>query len=178
MVGNTKTCTKCKVEKEDRFFYRRKSESDGKISLCMKCSRQKSQEWKVANREHVNAYARLRNADKKNRDYWKNKAPLKYLRSTAKANAKRTKKEFCLSNEYLYELWESQNGLCYYTNQPMEWGIGGPNKVSIDRFDSSKGYIESNVVLCRYKVNIMKNDLSLEMFVNIAEQVVTKWKSK
>ena len=34
------------------------------------------------------------------------------------------------------------------------------DSVSLDRLDSSKGYIPGNVVLCRAIVNIMKSDLS------------------
>lgn len=37
---------------------------------------------------------------------------------------------------------------------------------SIDRIDSSKGYIEGNIVITTNKINLMKNDLSLEEFKN------------
>lgn len=60
--------------------------------------------------------------------------------------------EHTIKDSYLEELYEKQNGLCYYSNIPMnfdksEW------KVSIERLDNTKGYIEGNIVLCCLELN-------------------------
>ena len=65
---------------------------------------------------------------------------------------------------YLYYLWDVQSGKCAITNIPMtfEYYKGRVNtNLSIDRIDSSKGYIKGNIWLVCMCVNQMKNDLSL-----------------
>lgn len=47
----------------------------------------------------------------------------------------------------------------------------GQNKVSIDRLDSSKGYTIDNIVLTDYRINVMKNDLSVSEFKNLIELI-------
>lgn len=63
---------------------------------------------------------------------------------------------------YLEELLNKQGNKCYYTNK--NFGNDEFNSPSVDRIDSSKGYIKGNVVVCRAGINIMKNDLDLESF--------------
>jgi hypothetical protein len=82
-------------------------------------------------------------------------------------------KEFNLTHEYLIELWNKQNGKCAYSGRNMIYNYSkkdynylnyNPEKVSIDRIDSSKGYIQGNIVLCCIMSNIMKMDLPYEEF--------------
>jgi hypothetical protein len=49
---------------------------------------------------------------------------------------------------------------CYYTNKKFE--EEGNYARSFDRVDSSKGYIEGNVVACTVDINGKKSNLSLE----------------
>lgn len=49
---------------------------------------------------------------------------------------------------------------CYYTG--VEFTKNGGSSRSIDRVDSSKGYITGNVVACCSRVNQAKADLSLK----------------
>ena len=90
-------------------------------------------------------------------------------------NAKKRKLEHTISIEYLEKLWNDQQGLCYYTNQKMLKDLrntdNNNDSISLDRIDSSKGYIEGNVVLCRWIINRMKNDIPHDTFLNIVSEI-------
>lgn len=74
-----------------------------------------------------------------------------------------TNRKDTLSLDFLVNLYEKQKGLCSITNHPMTFIQPGNNQkvstnMSIDRIDSSLGYIEDNVRLVCYRANIMKLD--------------------
>lgn len=68
------------------------------------------------------------------------------------------KLEFNLSFESVKTLLKFQT--CYYTGRKFEQD--GPYSRSIDRIDSSKGYVEGNVVSCTVDINGKKSNLSDE----------------
>lgn len=84
--------------------------------------------------------------------------------------------DFDITPEYLMELYTNQNGLCYYSGMKMEIAIKGNinnyNTLSIDRIDSSKGYVKGNIVLCCDCVNTMKMKLTTNEFLTICKNVV------
>lgn len=53
----------------------------------------------------------------------------------------------------LMNKWDTQKGLCYFSNIPMEHKTNTEWKASIERLNNDKGYIESNVVLVCYEFN-------------------------
>jgi predicted transcriptional regulator len=71
---------------------------------------------------------------------------------------------FDLTPECLMELWEKQIGLCFYTDRPMNRDIqaNDPTAMSVDRIDSTGGYMKGNIVLCQRRINSMKNDATIE----------------
>ena len=52
----------------------------------------------------------------------------------------------------LETLWKKQNGLCYYTGMPMRYD-SYDWRVSLERIDVNKGYINENIVLCVREMN-------------------------
>lgn len=69
-----------------------------------------------------------------------------------------------LSQDFLYSLYEKQNGLCALSKIPMTFihGIGRTRtNLSVDRIDSSKEYTEDNVQLVCGIVNIMKGNMTI-----------------
>jgi len=82
-----------------------------------------------------------------------------------KTSAKKYNIPFFLSKEDLISQYNSQNGLCFYTDIPMIW-ISGANKhrdaLSVDRIIPAKGYVNGNIVFCLNRINMAKNDLSLD----------------
>jgi hypothetical protein len=89
--------------------------------------------------------------------------------------AKKRNIEFNVTKEYLWEKYQTQNGKCYYTDLDIDLNTRNYKKTaSIDRIDSSKGYIEGNVVWVHKNINIMKNVFSEKEFINYCKLVVNK----
>jgi len=81
---------------------------------------------------------------------------------------------FDISIEYLWELFLFQNRKCAYTGSPLKFGKSrndADKTASLDRIDSSKGYIKGNVVWCHKRVNVLKMNLSLSDFYNFCKLV-------
>jgi len=83
-----------------------------------------------------------------------------------------------LDIEFILELYKEQEGLCALTGWPIGWSEKGlTSTVSIDRIDSSEGYLKENVQLLHKDVNMAKQqynqDYFIEMCVSVADKV--KW---
>ena len=100
------------------------------------------------------------------------------------------KVEMRLDEIYLENLLASQKGLCAYTRRPMTMpsvpvqsgrNVGFPKGInmayaaSLDRIDSSQGYVPGNVqFICRF-INLGKQELSDAQVREFIADVVTKW---
>lgn len=89
--------------------------------------------------------------------------------------AKKRKITFDLEISYLSDLYNSQNGLCYYTKKPI---LFSDNTASLERIDSSLGYIKDNVVWVHKNLNIMKRELSFDDFLEVCRLVVKNFDNK
>jgi len=77
-------------------------------------------------------------------------------------------KEVDVDKEYLKEVFEQQKGVCIYSGVELEHreGVGVSGKsnpltaASLDRIDSSKGYIKGNVQFISIVCNHAKNGMS------------------
>jgi hypothetical protein len=64
-------------------------------------------------------------------------------------------------------------GKCFYTQIPIDLNTRNNSMAaSIDRIDSSKGYIEGNIVWVHKDVNIMKNVFTKEHFLMLCVKIV------
>jgi hypothetical protein len=73
--------------------------------------------------------------------------------------------EYSLPDGYILQLYRSQGGLCFYTDQPMLIQVGGgqlPNAMSVDRVDQTRGYTPENTVLCLNRANTIKSSMTLD----------------
>lgn len=146
MVSEDKArCCKCNdVKSIDEFQFGRKGQKyEYRFSYCNKCRKQQcylnlnSSVDKFLN----NKYHRLVNRCK---DFG--------------ITCSLTKKEFI-------DQYHKQNGLCFYTDEPMTYEVGfgkSRNSISVDKIIPDKGYVLGNFVFCINKVNTCKNDLTLE----------------
>jgi hypothetical protein len=82
-----------------------------------------------------------------------------------------------LTPEYILDLYKEQNKLCALTGWPIGWPEKGlTSTVSIDRIDSSEGYLIGNVQLLHKDVNMAKQKYSQEYFISLCEAVANKVK--
>jgi hypothetical protein len=98
--------------------------------------------------------------------------------SHIKYSALKRNLEFTISIEYAWDLFIKQDGKCFYTNIDIELRTrnSGPMTASLDRIDSSIGYIQGNVVWVHKDVNIMKNEFSHEYFLNMCKLIANNEK--
>ena len=90
------------------------------------------------------------------------------------ANAKRRKKDFNLTIEFLQELWDRQGGRCAISGLPIEHinkKVYQGQTASLDRIDSSKGYTEDNVQWVHKTINFMKLEMTTKEFVSMCKIV-------
>lgn len=74
--------------------------------------------------------------------------------------------------EDVWSLYEQQEGLCALSGVPIKWADRGLTAtVSIDRIDSSEGYILENVQLVHKDVNFMKQQFDQEYFINMCKAI-------
>lgn len=95
----------------------------------------------------------------------------------AKHHSKKIDRDFSIAFTDLLALWEAQEGKCAITGVVMEFlpgdGKRRPDKVTMDRIDSAKGYIAGNVWLVADWVNRAKSDLTKEQLNLLARGILT-----
>ncbi len=84
-----------------------------------------------------------------------------------KSGARKRHIEWTLQETDIHRMLLAQNGLCFYTNQPLVLGTNSNFTLSLDRIDSRLHYTQDNVVLCATVVNLMKLDTPLDDFKRI-----------
>lgn len=95
---------------------------------------------------------------------------------TIKNNCKNKNRRFNLSIEYLWELYQKQNGKCALTGESIYF-LNGNTKAgkdvtaSLDRIDSSIGYEIGNVQWVHKHINKIKQDLPQDLFIKLCKQV-------
>lgn len=147
-----KTCFKCKQEKSFDFFFKHKQTSDGYHSWCKGCC----SEGNARSRNKVNTKIESR--------------ARVFLQNAKKSSIKRGQ-VFDLSVKDIVLCWEIQQGVCAYSGRQMTLQASQLNTVSIERIDSSTGYIPSNTVLVCQAINRMKSNFEYDDFYNLCRDV-------
>jgi hypothetical protein len=154
----TITCTKCGETKEkDQFYYHRQRKYY--IPNCKQCAGKEQLEYAKTKRTDLNFITMSRAAE---------------IRYRCKKNHHNREVSSNLKN-LLRQQWEIQGGFCYYSGLPMvlsnEYHTN-PNVMTVDRIDSSKGYVEGNVVLCCSIINRMKQNLTLQELKELCAKIL------
>jgi len=99
--------------------------------------------------------------------------------SKFKANAALRGLDWQITIDDVADLYEEQEGLCALTGWEIvfpEVGHAQLSTVSIDRIDSSFGYLKENIQLVDKRVNMMKQQYSQEEFIMVCKAVADKVK--
>jgi hypothetical protein len=159
---------KCGETHPDKFRGRSKS-------TCKKCHGKRSRD-RYRNLSESDKKAYINNASK-NYKKWSKDNVLRFRLTAARNRAKQKGIDFSINLPYLELLLNKQNGMCPYlkiklthTKNALTTN-GGFETISIDRIDSSKGYIKGNVELVSGIINSMKNTLSKEEFIHTIKWV-------
>lgn len=91
------------------------------------------------------------------------------------ANAKSKKREFAITKEYIWNLFLKQERkcalsgeeLCFSSQQRLRDGTA-----SLDRINSSIGYVEGNLQWIHKDINNMKQDYDEKYFIEVCEKIL------
>ena len=166
-----KHCTNCGVTKALDLFYTTGKKVDGSPkynSWCKKCIAVKQvlyhkRTWGDDKLKYT-AFKRTKSV----RSY------LQYLRSKA---VQRKKGNEVISLDALELLWATQEGKCALTGWSMTMELANgvvTTNCSLDRIDSSVGYVVGNVQLVCRAANVAKHDLSQAEFFKLCRAVLEK----
>lgn len=82
---------------------------------------------------------------------------------------------FSISIEYTWELFILQNKKCALSGMDISFK---DQTASLDRIDSTKGYVEGNVQWVHKLINKMKMDIHQDVFVKMCNEVYHNYQSK
>lgn len=134
----------------------------GELSQNPKAIRQRA--YRNKNRERVRQQAKAWYASNPEKGYpggWAQR-----LIYTAASNCRRSGRRISIDAAYLRDIWEKQNGLCYWSGVPLEITRRSPWVVSLDRLDNSRGYEPGNVALASWLMNRARSNMTTEHFAD------------
>lgn len=155
--NRTLTCWDCKQTKVMRVFPYRKQYKDNKEKRCKMCIR-KNHTYRRDNHTIEQFINEILLATKRN----------------SRLRESRGRKE-CGTNtitlEDVLSLKSKQNNKCIYSGRALVWEKNNPDKASIDRIDSNKGYTLDNIQLVTHLVNQAKSNLDNETFYHLVKDI-------
>ena len=96
-----------------------------------------------------------------------------------KFNAAKRKIDFNLTIEYAWNLFLKQEKKCSISGLFLSFKDNDKFKsASLDRIDSSKGYVEGNIQWVSKGVNLMKWSLSQEKFISLCQKIYNNDRNK
>jgi len=99
--------------------------------------------------------------------------------NTIKKGAEKRNFVFNITLEYIWNLYIQQSKKCALSNVDIVLSRCEKDKTaSLDRIDSSDGYIEGNVQWVHKDVNRMKSDFKEDYFIELCQKIVKKGKLK
>jgi hypothetical protein len=160
-MSEKKICDCCNKElgiDKFRCYIRKNGNSYDKN--CKRCS----YELSYKKNKHTRIY--------KTKNWWE-----KVLSGVRMAIHKKNRKatDDIIRKEFIFELYEKQNGLCYWLKIPLDLTYNNKSlSPSIDRLDNDKGYSFDNIVLSSRFANLGRNTSTKEEFEEILKTYILK----
>ena len=154
-MGTHKICKICGETKSVDNFY--KSQRGLK---CKVCTLNITREYKRQKRKSSDF--------KKSEGVKQKERRVRLWQNTLIHDSKHRLVENTLTVDDINEMFEKQNGLCFWFKMPLIPSNYSkhPQQPSLDRLDRNKGYTKDNVVLTCYSANIGRNENNLETWKN------------
>lgn len=167
-------CTHCGklFNREMRIYKHQNIKLKCKIFCSISCSRKyynPLRDYSKVNHKHLLSYTSNRKDDL---------SPFKYFITKCKERKKQKNENFDVDLIYLKNLWKNQKGICPYTKIKMilpettltHSKIHSLKKASLDRIDSSKGYLKGNVEFVCLLINQAKNSYPKSEVISFLEE--------
>ena len=167
---NRGTCKKCRVQPKDLPEEGIYKNSEGKwCSTCSCCGVEQAYTRKEHARNSYKSKAKCKSCAVESGAFSRSNSvgPEQRLYSKFSKSAKARGIEWSLTKD---QMFENYNGKCTLTG----WNINtnyGKCTASLDRIDSSKGYVMDNIQWVHTMVNMCKNKNSQEMFITMCKAV-------
>ena len=172
-------CDGCGKQFEKETRYVKAADKKGRRNYCnLSCHAKSTREEKLGEWVHSEENKQFLKSISGNRkdEYSPFRTLLKSCRTRTNKSGQ-PKGDFDLDLAYLKQLWEQQNGKCHITNVDLklEQSYNKNYQASLDRIDSSKGYVKGNVRYISVSANWLKNNLDddhIKEFIQICRMVV------
>ena len=147
-------CSKCGEVKSDNDFYQ--TQRGNRCKDCILNETRKYKRKKRTDPEH-----------RKMEGFKQKERRVRLWQNTLINDSKHRKIENHLTVDDINEMFDKQNGLCYWFKIPLipSNHKKHPQQPSLDRLDRSKGYTKDNVVLSCYSANIGRNENDIETWL-------------
>lgn len=144
------TCIRCTAEKPEEEFDRDRKHPTGRRRVCKQCryARDRENAYRYAAQGWTQRYRSLVSGSRR-RKHWPND----------------------LDEDFVLALHEAQGGLCALSGVPLSYEAHHPYTASLDRIDSSIGYLKGNVQIVTATVNRMKMNLDQAEFLSVVRQI-------
>jgi len=169
-----KLCYTCNTSKDLEEFYNDKNRPDGKTTQCKSCMTEYRKSRKEISRLYMenrrNSFPEKVKEEK--RVHWENKNPIEKMLSHARRRAKNRGWEFTITEKDLVI-----PEFCPYLEVPFI--VGKKNDYfqthTIDRTDTTRGYVPGNVQVITMKANSMKNNATISELLLFAKNIILKF---
>ena len=179
-----KKCIKCKKELDGTMFHKNKTKKDGLTNICKSCIADYNKMWVDKNRDRVNKNQRLlkeKHIDNGLCRYCNNKA-LQNSQMCEKHWFQNVSRKHFKTSKYwkiLTDIWLKQNKKCVYTDDtliPAE-NMSLDHIISIFNNKTLSNELK-NVQWVTKDINMIKNKLSHDQFINLCEKIYKKHNNK
>jgi hypothetical protein len=152
---------------------------DKKNRIIYKIQRaESSRKWRAAHKLEIAARSKKWREENKETIYQDQKEYRSRSFKTMLMGKMRTSKTLCrkkgrifeIDLKYILDMLEQQNHRCKLTNIKLTHVVG-PKCVSIDRIDSSLGYIKGNIQLVYAGINLAKKDYSNDEIITLVKEI-------